>query len=164
MQNAALENLLTRRAVRSYKTDPVPDDVLNRVMEAGLYAPSGMGRESPVILAVTNKEVRDELSRLNAAVMHLEGDPFYGAPVVLVVLSSPELSGTYLEDGALVHGQSLKCRACRRTRELLDPSGPSRSLKRLRAKPFSQKAGVPAGYVGIGNCILGYAAEPETRG
>ena len=160
MQNAALENLLTRRAVRSYKTDPVPDDVLNRVIEAGLYAPSGMGRESPVILAVTNKEVRDELSRLNAAVMHLEGDPFYGAPVVLVVLASPELAGTYLEDGALVMGNLLNaahaeglgsCWIHRAKQVFETPEG----------KAILEKAGVPAGYVGIGNCILGYAAEPE---
>lgn len=54
MTNPALENLLTRRAIRSYKPDAVPDDVLERVIKAGLYAPSGMGRESPVILAVTN--------------------------------------------------------------------------------------------------------------
>ncbi len=159
MTNPALENLLTRRAIRSYKPDAVPDDELERVIKAGLYAPSGMGRESPVILAVTNREVRDELSRMNAAVMNLDGDPFYGAPVVLVVLSSPELAGTYLEDGALVMGNLLNAAhaeglgSCwiHRARQVFDsPEG----------KAILEKAGVPAGYVGIGNCILGYAAEP----
>ena len=80
----AMQNLLTRRSVRQYKEDPIPQDVLERIVEAGTYAATGMGKQSPIIVAVTNRALRDRLSRMNAAVMGGSGDPFYGAPVVLV--------------------------------------------------------------------------------
>lgn len=157
MQNEAMQNLLTRRAVRSYKADPIPADVLARVIEAGLYAPSGMGRQSAIILAVTDKSVRDELSRLNACVMGGKDDPFYGAPVVLVVLASPALAGTYLEDGALVMGNLLNAAhaeglgSCwiHRAKQVFETA---------EGKAILKKAGIEGEWVGIGNCILGYPA------
>ena len=160
MSNEALKNLLTRRAVRQYREDPIPEEVLNRVIEAGLYAPSGMGRQSAIILAVTDKALRDELSRLNAAVMGSTDDPFYGAPVVLVVLASPALAGTYLEDGALVMGNLLNAAhaeglgSCwiHRAKQVFDSE---------EGKAILKRAGVEGDYVGIGHCILGYAAGPE---
>ena len=84
----AMENLLTRRSVRKYKPDKVPKEVLEQIVRAGTYAPTGMNRQSPIILAVTNPALRDRLSRMNAAVMGRDGDPFYGAPVVIVVLEN----------------------------------------------------------------------------
>ncbi len=157
MQNEAMQNLLTRRAVRRYKSDPIPADVLDRVIEAGLYAPSGMGRQSAIILAVTDKAVRDELSRLNAGVMCGKDDPFYGAPVVLVVLASPALAGTYLEDGALVMGNLLNAAhaeglgSCwiHRAKQVFETA---------EGKAILKKAGIEGEWVGIGNCILGYPA------
>ncbi|MDE5638288.1 MAG: nitroreductase family protein, partial [Odoribacter sp.] len=86
-ENATLETLKTRRAIRSYQ-DRMPEKALiDKIAEAGTYAPTGMGKQSPVIVAITNKEVRDRLSQLNAKFMGREADPFYGAPVVLVVLA-----------------------------------------------------------------------------
>lgn len=157
MQNEAMQNLLTRRAVRRYKSDPIPADVLDRVIEAGLYAPSGMGRQSAIILAVTDKAVRDKLSRLNAGVMGGKDDPFYGAPVVLVVLASPALAGTYLEDGALVMGNLLNAAhaeglgSCwiHRAKQVFETA---------EGKAILKKAGIEGEWVGIGNCILGYPA------
>ena len=58
VQNA----ILTRRSVRAYKNDPIPKDVLEAILEAGTYAATGMNRQSPIIIAVTNKELRDRLS------------------------------------------------------------------------------------------------------
>ena len=84
--NEVLNAILTRRSVRSYKPDPVPEDVLERILTAGQYAATGMNRQSPIILAVTNKAMRDKLSAMNAEIMGSSGDPFYGAPVVLVGL------------------------------------------------------------------------------
>ena len=155
MQNEAMQNLLTRRAVRRYKSDPIPADVLDRVIEAGLYAPSGMGCQSAIILAVTDKAVRDELSRLNAGVMGGKDDPFYGAPVVLVVLASPALAGTYLEDGALVMGNLLNAAhaeglgSCwiHRAKEEFESDWGKKLLKSL---------GIEDKYEGIGHCALGY--------
>ena len=82
-----LDTIKTRRSIRKYKSDAIPEEILNKIIEAGSYAPSGMGRQPVIILAVTNKELRDRLSKLNADVMHSTNDPFYGAPVVLVVLA-----------------------------------------------------------------------------
>lgn len=73
-----LELLKTRRSIRKYKPDMVPKEVIDQIMEAGTYAASGMGRQSPIILAVTDREIRDRLSRLNAEIMGNSGDPFYG--------------------------------------------------------------------------------------
>ena len=85
--NQVLDAIITRRSVRSYKPDPIPEDVLERILTAGQYAATGMNRQSPIILAVTNKAMRDKLSAMNAGIMGSSSDPFYGAPVVLVVLA-----------------------------------------------------------------------------
>ena len=84
----------------------VPKEVLEQLLRAGTYAPTGMNRQSPIILAVTNPALRDRLSRMNAAVMGRDGDPFFGAPVVLVVLADRS-SSTYLYDGSLVMGNLM---------------------------------------------------------
>lgn len=103
----AMENLLTRRSCRAYKDEPVSDDAIYNIVRAGLYAPSGMGRQSAIVVVVTDKAVRDQLSRMNAEIAGMkEGDPFYGAPVVLVVLADRTVP-THVEDGALMMGNLL---------------------------------------------------------
>lgn len=156
------EDLLTRRSVRKYSDRPVEEEKLDKVLTAGLYAPTGMNNQSPVLVAVRDKATRDELSRMNAAVMGTSGDPFYGAPCVIVVLSDPERM-TWVEDGSLVLGNlmnaahSLGLGSCwiHRAKECFDtPEG----------KALLRAWGVPENYRGVGNCILGYAAEePEAK-
>ncbi|MBD8989473.1 MAG: diguanylate cyclase [Clostridiales bacterium] len=156
------EDLLTRRSVRKYSDRPVEDEKLDKVLTAGLYAPTGMNNQAPVLVAVRDKETRDRLSRMNAAVMGASGDPFYGAPCVIVVLSDPERM-TWVEDGSLVLGNlmnaahSLGLGSCwiHRAKECFDtPEG----------KALLRAWGVPENYRGVGNCILGYAAEePEAK-
>ena len=156
------EDLLTRRSVRKYSDRPVEDEKLDKVLTAGLYAPTGMNNQLPVLVAVRDKETRDRLSRMNAAVMGTSGDPFYGAPCVIVVLSDPERM-TWVEDGSLVLGNlmnaahSLGLGSCwiHRAKECFDtPEG----------KELLRAWGVPENYRGVGNCILGYAAEePEAK-
>lgn len=156
------EDLLTRRSVRKYADRPVEDEKLDKVLTAGLYAPTGMNNQLPVLVAVRDKATRDELSRMNAAVMGTSGDPFYGAPCVIVVLSDPERM-TWVEDGSLVLGNlmnaahSLGLGSCwiHRAKECFDtPEG----------KALLRAWGVPENYRGVGNCILGYAAEePEAK-
>lgn len=156
------EDLLTRRSVRKYTDRQVEDEKLDKVLTAGLYAPTGMNNQAPVLVAVQDKETRDRLSRMNAAVMGASGDPFYGAPCVIVVLSDPERM-TWVEDGSLVLGNlmnaahSLGLGSCwiHRARECFDtPEG----------KALLRAWGVPENYRGVGNCILGYAAEePEAK-
>lgn len=156
------EDLLTRRSVRKYSDRPVEDEKLDKVLTAGLYAPTGMNNQLPVLVAVRDKATRDELSRMNAAVMGASGDPFYGAPCVIVVLSDPERM-TWVEDGSLVLGNlmnaahSLGLGSCwiHRAKECFDtPEG----------KALLRAWGVPENYRGVGNCILGYAVEePEAK-
>ena len=156
------EDLLTRRSVRKYSDRPVEDEKLDKVLTAGLYAPTGMNNQAPVMVAVRDKETRDRLSRMNAAVMGASGDPFYGAPCVIVVLSDPERM-TWVEDGSLVLGNlmnaahSLGLGSCwiHRAKECFDTS---------EGKALLRAWGVPENYRGVGNCILGYAAEePEAK-
>ncbi|MBQ3029333.1 MAG: nitroreductase, partial [Lachnospiraceae bacterium] len=100
-----LEKMQTRRSIRRYKSDMLPKDVIEKIVEAGTFAASGMNLQTPVIVAVTNKEIRDKMSMANAKVMGSDNDPFYGAPVVLVVLA--EKKGTYVYDGSLVMGNLM---------------------------------------------------------
>ena len=152
-----LESMKTRRSVRSYKPDAVPNVLLDRIVEAGLWAASGMNRQSVVILKITDKALRDELSRMNAAVMGRDGDPFYGAPVVCVVFADTAIN-TWVEDGSLVIGNmmaaahSLGLGSCwiHRARQ---------EFESAEGKALMKKWSVSENYAGIGHCILGYAAQ-----
>ena len=153
--NEVLSEMMTRRSVRKYRPDMVPREVLEQILEAGTYAPTGMGRQSPVIVAVTNRELRDRLSRMNAEIMGAQGDPFYGAPVVLVVLADRSV-GTHIYDGSLVMGNLMlaahalgvaSCWIHRAREEFESPEG----------KEILKALGIEGDYVGIGHCILGYA-------
>ena len=156
--NDIIKAMETRRSIRGYKEDMVPEELIAEVVEAGTYAATGMGRQSPIILAVTNKEVRDRLSKVNAEIMGTTGDPFYGAPVVLVVLADKSRP-TYLYDGSLVMGNlmlaahSLGLGSCwiHRAKEEFESEEGKGILKAL---------GIEGDYEGIGHCVLGYAAEP----
>ena len=99
MANDFLTLIKTRRSIRAYKPDAVPADVLARVLEAGTYAPSAMGKQSATIVAVETKAYRDRLTKLNAAVIGKNVDPYYGAPVIVVVLGDGE-SANYLPTAA----------------------------------------------------------------
>ena len=104
--NDIIKNMITRRSIRKYRPDAVPEEILNEVLKAGTYAATGMGRQSPIILAVTDKAMRDRLSALNAKIMGREGDPFYGAPAVFVVLADRSIP-THVYDGTLVMGNLM---------------------------------------------------------
>ena len=107
-----LEALETRRSCRAYTSEPVAPELIDQIIEAGTYAPTGMGRQSPIIVAITNKEVRDRLSRINARVMGSEDDPFYGAPAVLVVLARKDVQTFDNQAGMSKQGDSpdYECR------------------------------------------------------
>ena len=155
--NETLKTLIERRSCRSYKSDPIPAEVLDQILEAGTFAATGMGKQSPIMIAVTDKQTRDQLSKMNAAVMGASNDPFYGAPVVIVVLANRAVP-TYLYDGSLVMGNlmnaahSLGIASCwiHRAKEEFDSAEGKAILKDL---------GIEGDYEGIGHCILGYAAQ-----
>ena len=160
--NQTIHDLLTRRSVRAY-TDRMPSKAdIETICQAGLYAATGMGTQSPIILAVTNKTLRDRMSRLNAQVMGTDTDPFYGAPVILTVLVDADTALTPVEDGSLMMGNMLNAAhalglaSCwiNRAREVF--AGPE-------GKAILKELGIEGNYVGIGNCIVGYALNPEPQ-
>ena len=151
------ENLKNRRSIRRYKPEQVSEELLDAVLEAGLYAASGMNTQNTVMVAVRDMETRDLLSRMNAEVMGTQNDPFYGAPCVIVVLVDPERY-TCVEDGALVMGNLMQAAfdaglgSCwiHRAQQMFDSQ---------EGKALLRKWGLPETLRGVGNCILGYADE-----
>ncbi len=157
------ENLIKRRSIRKYKDIPCPQDKLERILEAGTFAPTGMNRQTPLMVLITDKKTRDHLEELNAGVM---GDtskkPFYGAPCLIVVFRDPD-AFTGFEDGCLVMGNLLNAAfneglgSCwiHRAKEVFATK---------EGKELMKKWGVPESFIGVGNCILGYADEvPDAK-
>ena len=151
----AITNMTTRRSIRKFKSDMIPKEVIEKIAEAGTYAATGMNRQSPIIIAVTRKELRDRLSAMNAAIMGVDTDPFYNAPVVLIVLADKTVP-TYLYDGSLVMGNLMNAAhaygisSCwiHRAKEEFESAEGRELLRSL---------GIEGDYEGIGHCILGYA-------
>lgn len=111
LMNETIKNILSRRSCKSYKPDAVPAELLDAILNAGLHAASGMNKQSPIILAVTNKSARDKLSALNAKYdFARRPDPFYGAPAILAVLANTQIpTATY--DGSLALGYAKTANA-----------------------------------------------------
>lgn len=83
MTNAVIENMVNRRSIRKYKPEQIKDEELQAVIKAGEYAPTGMGMQSPKMVVVQDKETIKLLSDINAKIMGVDSDPFYGAPTVI---------------------------------------------------------------------------------
>ena len=161
--NSVIEAIESRRSIRSYRPDKVPDEMLDRIVEAGTFAATGRGMQSPIIIVVKDRSMRDRLSRMNADIMGVDTDPFYGAPVVLIVLADRSVP-TYIYDGSLVMGNlmlaahSLGIGSCwihRAKEEFESPEG----------KEILRDLGIEGDYEGIGHCILGYPEgnAPEVK-
>ena len=158
MNQDLLTLIKTRRSVRAYRSDPVPEELLDEVLEAGTYAPTAMGRQSPVIVAVTSPEYRARLSQLNAAVMGADSDPYYGAPVIVIVLADGNAK-TFIEDGSCVlenlmlaaHALDLGSVWVNREREIFDSD---------EGKALLREWNLPDTLRGVGAIALGYPAAP----
>lgn len=156
--NETMNAILTRRSVRKY-TDEMPKrEELEQIIEAGLYAASGKGGQSSIILAVTDKSLRDRLMEMNRKVGGwAEGfDPFYGAPAVLLVLAKKNTPFT-VADGSLSMGNMMlaahalglgSCWINRAKEEFESEEG----------KEILRSLGVEGEYEGVGHCIVGYPA------
>jgi nitroreductase len=156
----ALEIMENRRSCRAFKPQLIEEEKLEKIIKAGTYAATGMGRQSPIIIAVTNKTLRDKLSKMNAKIMGKpdDFDPFYGAPELLIVLANKAMP-TYIYDGSLVMGnlmnaaEAVGVSSCwiHRAKEEFETEECKAILKQL---------GVEGDYEGIGHLVLGYAAAP----
>ena len=158
--NETLKVLESRRSCRNFKPDMIKDEELKAILKAGTYAATGMGKQSPIIIAVTDKKLRDELMVANRKVANWgeDYDPFYGAPVILIVLAKKDVP-TYVYDGSLVLGNLMNAAESlgvasiwiHRAKEEFESDFGKNILKKL---------GIPDEYEGIDHCALGYAAEP----
>ena len=156
INNEVIKALVERRSVRSYKDTPIPNEILDEILKAGTYAPTGRNRQAPIIIAVTDKALRDRLSRINASIMGTESDPFYGAPTVLVVLCDKSIP-TYVYDGSLVMGNLLNAA------HALGVAGcwihrAKETFEMPEWKEWLKSIGIEDEVEGIGNLILGYPA------
>ena len=151
-----IEKIISRRSVKAFTDEMPTKEELDAILKAGTYAPTGMNRQSPIMIAVTKKEIRDKLSAMNARVMGVEGkmDPFYGAPVVIIVLADKS-ANTYLYDGSLVmanlmlaaHDLGLGSCWIHRAKEEFESE---------EGKALLAELGITGDYEGIGHCIVGH--------
>ncbi|EGK60102.1 oxygen-insensitive NAD(P)H nitroreductase [Centipeda periodontii DSM 2778] len=154
--NSTIKDMIERRSIRKFRADEVPQALIDEVIEAGLYAASGKGKQSPIIVAVTNPDLRTQISRDNCRIGGWqEGhDPFYGAPVILMVLA-PKVVPTAVEDGSLVlgnlmlagHALGLGTIWINRAKE---------AFEEPYYKDLLKKIGIEGEYIGVGHCALGY--------
>ncbi len=167
MTNETLECLKTRRSIRKYQTKQVEEEQLQAILEAATYAPTGAGKQSPVIVVIQDPELISKISKMNAAVAGMENmDPFYGAPTVAIVLADHTAIPTWQEDAALVAGNLLNAAhsvgvdSCYifRAKEVFSSEEGLALLKEW---------GLNENYIGVANCILGYRdcemPEPAPR-
>ena len=155
--NEIIRAMEERRSVRKFKPDMVPKEMIEQIIEAGLYAASGMGKQAAIVVAVTKKELRDKIAEDNRKIGGWgEGfDPFYGAPVILMVLGNKEVP-THVYDGSLMmgnlmlaaHSIGLGSIWIHRAKEELEMDEYKELLKSL---------GVEGEWEGIGHCAIGYA-------
>lgn len=164
-----IKDIISRRSIKKYQNRSVETSLIEEIVKAGTYAPTGRNSQSPTIIAVTNKELRDRLSNLNLSIIRNkqlttssgESDPFYGAPVVLVVLARKDVP-TRVYDGSLVMenmmlaAHSLGLGSCwiHRAKEMFETKEGKQILKEL---------GIEEELEGIGNCIIGYVTDDAIK-
>ncbi len=158
--NESIKTLVERKSARSFDGRHVDTAVIEEIVAAGLNAPSGMNRQTQLFVVVTDDDMVARLSRMNAAVMGAERDPFYGAKDLIIVLARRE--GTYIYDGSLAMGNLLNAAyalgvgACwiHRAKEVFDSE---------EGKKMLSEWGIDCDVEGIGFCILGYTKEEKPK-
>ncbi len=168
MANEVIECLKNRRSIRKYKSEQISDEQLQQILDAAVYAPTGAGKQSPVIVVVQDPDLIKKISKMNAKAAGMDDsmDPFYGAPTVLIVLADASAMPTWKEDASLVAGNILNAAY----------SVGVDSCFIFRAEPvFKSEEGLALlkewglgdNYIGVANCILGYRdcelPEPAPR-
>ena len=158
-----LKKMETRRSIRKYKKDAVPQEILDQILEAGLYAASGRGQQNTIMIQVTDPKMRDEIAAKNCEIGGWEEgfDPFYGAPAMIIVLAKKDWP-TRVYDGSLVmgnlmlaaHSEGIGSCWIHRAKETFESEEGKNILKEL---------GITGDYEGIGNCVLGYADGDEPK-
>lgn len=160
MYDELIKVVRERRSCKNFRSDPVANDLVTKVVDAGIWAASGRGLQSPIVIRIKDAALRARISAENAAILGREIDPFYGAPEILLVLVESSVN-TAVCDGSLVLGNMMlaayalglgSCWIHRAREESENPNGVvAEIVKRLS---------LPGKYVGVGHLALGYAAAP----
>lgn len=161
--NEVLEVIKNRRSCKKFDSSKVvEDDKLEQIVEAGLWAANGQGKQGTRIIVVQNPEDIATMSRLNAAVMDAKIDPFYGATTVCVVFADSSI-GTYVEDGALTMGNMMLAASALGVGSCWIHRA-KQTFESEEGKALLAKWGVDnEGFVGVGNCVLGYPVEGYSK-
>lgn len=161
MDNEVLKAIRERRSIRRFKPEQVTDEELKAILEAGTWAPTGHGSQDPWIVAVQNEALRKRLTQLNAQIMGVSSDPYYGAPTLVLVFASKDNENNY-RDGSLVLGNmmlaahSIGLASCWINRE-------DKMFETAEGKQIMKELNLPDGLMGVGALSLGYAAsQPKT--
>ena len=158
MKNEAIEVLMNRRSVRKFKPQQITDAELLTVLDAGTYAPTGRNRQTPWIIAVQNPEEREAVSKLNAKIMGVDTDPYYGAPTIILVVAPDdgfgELNGAAVITNMVNAAYAAGLGSCWIHR-------PKQMFETEEGKALLKKWGIPEDSMGIGSIALGYA-DTET--
>lgn len=156
MTNEVIKAMIERRSCRKFKVEQIKDEELQAILEAGKYAATGKGLQSPKMVVIQNPEVIAKLSKWNADIMGVTSDPFYGAPTVILVLADATRP-TAVQDGSLVMGNLMlaahsigvaSCWINRAKEEFATEEG----------KALLKQWGIEGDYIGVGHCVLGYPA------
>lgn len=157
--NETIKTILERSSPMKFKPEHLPAEDVELIVKAGLKAPSAMNRQTPRFIIVRNEELRNRLSKMNAAVLHADTDPFYGAPDVVVVLGSkngkPDQDGPIAVQNMLLAAYSLGYggRWINRCKEMFESE---------EGKKILADVGIEEEMLGIACVILGYPDEKMT--
>ncbi len=158
MENQVINALLTRRSIRKYQPKQLEPEVLEMILKAGTFAPTAKGLQSPTIVAVQDPSDRAAIQALNCQARGMQGDPYYGAPTILLVFR-PENFGTGIEDAScvlstmMVAAHALGAASCW-------IHGEYEMFQLPEGKALLKKWGLPENLVGVGSLALGYADGP----
>ena len=161
LENEVLKAIHERRSIRRFKPEQITDEELQTVLEAGTWAPTGHGTQAPYIVAVQNKEQVEKLSKINAEIMGVTSDTYYGAPTLVLVFAPKDNINNY-RDGSLVLGtmmlaaHSIDLASCWINRV-------DNMSEREDVQAMMKEWGLPEDLIGIGSLALGYASShPKT--
>lgn len=159
MTNEVLETLEKRRSIRAYSKEQIKDEELDAILKAGTFAPTSRGMQSPFIVAVQNKEMANELRKMNSGIMGTESDPYYGAPTIILVFVPEDFAngiydGTCILENMMIAAASINIGTCWIHRE-------AEMFATTEGKELMRRMGLPEGLKGVGALAVGYAAaEP----
>lgn len=161
--NEVIEMMKTRRSIRKFKPEALPEEIIEQIAEAGTYAATGKNLQSPTIIAVTNKQLRDRISEMNRKIGGWqEGfDPFYGAPAMLIVLADKNVP-TAVYDGSLVMGNLMLAAHSLGVGSIWIHRA-KEEFESEEGKAILAELGITGDYVGIGHCALGYIDGEEPK-